>query len=110
MRSKARLGGIILARLDSSRLPGKQLRMVRKRPIMDWLLDRVTRIEGLDEVVLAISDRKVDDPLEQFALIRGLPCIRGSAEDVARSVHAHPTLAEVMKEAALAVDAREIHI
>jgi dihydrolipoamide dehydrogenase len=28
----------------------------------------------------------------------------GSAEDIARSFHAHPTLAEVMREAALAVD------
>jgi len=33
-----------------------------------------------------------------------------SAEDVARSSHAHPTLAEVVKEAALAVDARALHI
>jgi len=33
-----------------------------------------------------------------------------SAEDIARSSHAHPTLAEVMKEAALAVDKRAIHI
>jgi dihydrolipoamide dehydrogenase len=33
-----------------------------------------------------------------------------SAEDIARSSHAHPTLAEVMKEAALAVDRRAIHI
>jgi len=33
-----------------------------------------------------------------------------SAEDLARSSHAHPTLAEVMKEAALAVDQRAIHI
>ena len=32
-----------------------------------------------------------------------------SAEDVARSVHAHPTLAEVIKEAALAVDKRSLH-
>ncbi|MBI2602385.1 MAG: dihydrolipoyl dehydrogenase [Deltaproteobacteria bacterium] len=32
-----------------------------------------------------------------------------SAEDVARSVHAHPTLAEVIKEAALDVDKRAIH-
>jgi dihydrolipoamide dehydrogenase len=32
-----------------------------------------------------------------------------SAEDVARSVHAHPTLPEAMKEAALAVDGRAIH-
>lgn len=32
-----------------------------------------------------------------------------SSEDIARSVHAHPTLAEVMKEAALDVDKRAIH-
>lgn len=31
-----------------------------------------------------------------------------SSEDVARSVHAHPTLAEVIREAALAVDKRSI--
>ncbi|MCB9567525.1 MAG: dihydrolipoyl dehydrogenase [Myxococcales bacterium] len=33
-----------------------------------------------------------------------------SAEDLARSVHAHPTLAEAVKEAALAVAGRVIHI
>lgn len=32
-----------------------------------------------------------------------------SAEDLARSSHAHPTLAECLKEAALAVDQRAIH-
>lgn len=32
-----------------------------------------------------------------------------SAEDIARSSHAHPTLAECLKEAALAVDGRAIH-
>ncbi|HEY9568537.1 MAG TPA: dihydrolipoyl dehydrogenase [Thalassobaculum sp.] len=34
----------------------------------------------------------------------------GSAEDVARICHGHPTLAEGIKEAALAVDGRPIHI
>lgn len=33
----------------------------------------------------------------------------GCAEDIARTVHAHPTLTEAVKEAALAVDARAIH-
>ncbi len=32
-----------------------------------------------------------------------------SSEDIARSVHAHPTLSEALKEAALAVDGRAIH-
>jgi dihydrolipoamide dehydrogenase len=34
----------------------------------------------------------------------------GSAEDIARTCHAHPTLEEALKEAALAVDGRPIHI
>ncbi len=33
-----------------------------------------------------------------------------SSEDIARTCHAHPTLSEAVKEAALAVDARPIHI
>ena len=34
---------------------------------------------------------------------------QASAEDLARTIHAHPTLAEATKEAALAVDGRAIH-
>ena len=34
---------------------------------------------------------------------------KSSAEDLARICHAHPTLSEVLKEAALAVDKRSIH-
>jgi len=33
-----------------------------------------------------------------------------SAEDLARAVHAHPTLSEAVKEAALGVDKRQIHL
>ena len=34
----------------------------------------------------------------------------GSAEDIARTCHAHPTLSEAVREAALAVERRAIHI
>jgi dihydrolipoamide dehydrogenase len=33
-----------------------------------------------------------------------------SVEDIARAVHAHPTLPEAIKEAALAVHQRAVHI
>jgi dihydrolipoamide dehydrogenase len=35
--------------------------------------------------------------------------MRASSEDMARTCHSHPTLAEVVKEAALAVDKRSLH-
>ena len=34
----------------------------------------------------------------------------GSAEDLARTCHAHPTMSEAVKEAAMAVAKRAIHI
>lgn len=34
---------------------------------------------------------------------------QGSSEDLARTIHAHPTMAEAIKEAALAVDSRALH-
>ena len=33
----------------------------------------------------------------------------GSSEDLARTIHAHPTLGEAMHEAALALDGRSLH-
>jgi dihydrolipoamide dehydrogenase len=33
-----------------------------------------------------------------------------SAEDIARTCHAHPTLSEAVKEAALAVEERALHM
>jgi len=36
--------------------------------------------------------------------------LSASSEDIARTCHAHPTLSEAIKEAALAVDGRAIHI
>jgi dihydrolipoamide dehydrogenase len=33
-----------------------------------------------------------------------------SSEDIARTCHAHPTLSEAIKEAAMAVEKRSIHM
>jgi dihydrolipoamide dehydrogenase len=36
--------------------------------------------------------------------------VGASAEDIARTCHAHPSMGEALKEAALDVDGRAIHI
>ena len=50
---------------------------------------------------------RASDLIAELALAMELGA---SAEDVARSVHAHPTLPEAVKEAALAVGKRAIHV
>jgi dihydrolipoamide dehydrogenase len=52
-----------------------------------------------------IGPRASDMIAEAVALLE----FAGSAEDIARICHAHPTLSEAFREAALAVDRRALH-
>ena len=81
---------------------------------------RARAMGALDGFVKLLADKDTDKLLgahiigpDAGALIA--ECVTAlefgaSAEDVARTCHAHPTLSEVVKEAALAVDGRPIHI
>lgn len=74
-------------------------------------------IEGQVKVIAdAVSDRvlgihilgaRASDMIAEAALAMEFSA---SAEDIGRAVHAHPTLAEALKEAALAVDGRALNI
>jgi dihydrolipoamide dehydrogenase len=81
------------------------------------------RAKGMDETagqVKIIADAKTDRVLgvhilgahasDMIAEAVVAMEFKASAEDIARSNHAHPTLPEAIKEAAMAVDKRQIHI
>jgi len=74
---------VLLARLDSRRLPGKGLADLGGRPVLGRAIDRLRRCQVVNEIVLATSTRAVDDPLETFANAEGIACVRGDAADVA---------------------------
>jgi spore coat polysaccharide biosynthesis protein SpsF len=76
--------GLIVARSDSSRLPGKALLPVAGRHLVGYVIERARRIRGLDSVVLATTDRPIDDVLARYATECGIAVFRGSANDVAR--------------------------
>ncbi len=81
---------------------------------------RARAMNATDGFVKILADAKTDRVLgchiigaEGGTLIAELALAMefgASAEDIARTCHAHPTLNEVVKEAALAVDGRAIHI
>jgi dihydrolipoamide dehydrogenase len=73
--------------------------------------------EGIVKVLAdAVSDRVLGVHIfgprasEMIAEAVAVMEFAGSAEDIARTCHAHPTLSEAMREAALAVDRRAIHL
>ncbi|MBI1363111.1 MAG: dihydrolipoyl dehydrogenase [Proteobacteria bacterium] len=80
---------------------------------------RAIATANTDGFVKIISDAKTDRMLgahiiganasEMIAELAVGMEFAASAEDIARSVHAHPTMTEAIKEAALAVDRRALH-
>ena len=78
-----KIGAVILSRMDSTRLPGKALIDVDGRPLLSYVLSFCQKINNLDSIAIATSTRAVDDPLSDFADVQGIPCIRGSLDNVA---------------------------
>jgi spore coat polysaccharide biosynthesis protein SpsF len=78
------------ARMGSSRLPGKVLIDIEGKPAIERLFERLLKAKSLDGVILATSTSPLDDPLENWANKFGVPCFRGSEDDVLnRVVMAH---------------------
>ena len=75
-------GVVVFARLDSTRLPRKALLDISGRTLLGRVFDRARAVAGIP-VVLATSDRPVDDPLDEAARAEGVGVFRGSVDDVA---------------------------
>jgi glutamate-1-semialdehyde aminotransferase/spore coat polysaccharide biosynthesis protein SpsF (cytidylyltransferase family)/predicted dehydrogenase len=73
---------IIQARMGSSRLPGKSLAEIEKRPMLWHVIHRVKRASLIDRVVVATSTSPADDAIEKMCRENDVPCYRGSEHDV----------------------------
>jgi spore coat polysaccharide biosynthesis protein SpsF len=74
---------IVFARHDSRRLPGKVLSDIGGRPMLGRVIDRLRLVPGAGPIVVATSDRSLDDPVAAYAEGEGVGVFRGAAEDVA---------------------------
>jgi dihydrolipoamide dehydrogenase len=80
---------------------------------------RAIATDATDGFAKVIADQKTDRILGVQVIAKGASELiasavahmeyGGSAEDLARTVHAHPTVSEAIKEAALAVDGNALH-
>lgn len=80
---------IVQARFGSSRLPGKAVMPLGRRRVLDHVLDRCARIEGVSDVICAVPDSAENDPVARAAAAAGYAAVRGPEDDVlARYVRA----------------------
>lgn len=77
------IGAIVQARLGSQRLPGKVLRTVGGKPLMQYTLERIGQAPGIERIVVATSSDPNDDSLADWCRHFGVDCVRGALHDVA---------------------------
>lgn len=73
---------ILQARMSSSRLPGKVMKPLAGRPMVERQIERLRRCETLSRLVVATSDDPSDDVLAAFLGDIGVEIHRGPLADV----------------------------
>ncbi|KAF0819044.1 N-Acetylneuraminate cytidylyltransferase [Bacillus sp. ZZV12-4809] len=74
--------GIIQARMGSTRLPGKIMKQVRGKSLLDYQLERVQKSNKLDEIIVATTIKGQDDYIVDFCKERNIKVSRGSEDNV----------------------------
>lgn len=78
---------ILQARMSSTRLPGKVLRPILGRPMLERQIERLRRSERLTRIVVATSTEPDDDPLAAVARAFGVEVHCGDLRDVLDRFH-----------------------
>jgi spore coat polysaccharide biosynthesis protein SpsF len=74
--------GVLQARMSSSRLPGKVLRPLAGAPMILRIVERISRSQELDGLVVVTSTDPSDDALVDVLAAAGVAVRRGSLDDV----------------------------
>src|SRR5882762_3598781 len=73
---------IVQARMGSTRLPDKVMKLIQGTPLIEVLLSRLRKSTQLDAIVLATSEEQRNAPLAEHVQALGYPVYRGSERDV----------------------------
>ncbi|MEM6533230.1 MAG: hypothetical protein AAF654_11425 [Myxococcota bacterium] len=79
----SRCVAVVVARLGSTRLPGKVLKRAGGVPLIGFPVGAAQASGAFDEVIVATTERSPDDEIEAWCLRHNLRCFRGSEMDVA---------------------------
>lgn len=73
---------IIQARMGSKRLPGKVMKEVLGKPLLEYQIDRVRRSRFIQELVIATSNNDLEQPIIDLCNRLSVAFFRGSEQDV----------------------------
>lgn len=73
---------VIQARMGSTRLAGKVLAPIARRPMLSYQIERLRRCRQVDRLVVATTTQVADDAIVAFCESELIACTRGSELDV----------------------------
>lgn len=76
-----------IARMGSTRLPGKVMMELGGLPVIEWVVRSLRLVPDIDEVWIATSTDPKDNVIVDWCISRGVPVSRGSETDVLARVH-----------------------
>ena len=74
--------GVIQARMGSSRLPGKTLRLINGKPLLQRVIERVQLSKSIHEIIVATTDQPEDKQIVKFCNTHNIRVFAGSESDV----------------------------
>ncbi len=82
MNGNAKICALIAVRMNSKRLPKKALVDICGYTAIERVVNNLKPSEMIDEIILATSTNKDDDPIEELAKKKGLLFFRGDEDNV----------------------------
>ena len=79
--SKENIIAIVQARTGSTRLPGKVLKKILNKPMLLLMLERLSKSILINKIVVATTQKKEDDIIEDLVTSEGIDVFRGSELD-----------------------------
>jgi spore coat polysaccharide biosynthesis protein SpsF (cytidylyltransferase family) len=77
----------VQSRMNASRLPGKPLLEISGKPLIDHVLEQVSKCPGVDEVVVVCTDHLKDDHLKSYLEKKNIGWSDGPADDIVGRFH-----------------------
>ena len=76
------IGCIVQARMGSSRLPGKVLKKIQNRTILDYVISQIKFSKKINKIVIATTTNENDKIIVDFCIEKNILYFRGNEKDV----------------------------
>ena len=73
---------IVQARVGSSRLPGKVMKTILGKTVLEIQLERMSLSRNCGEIIVATSENELDNIIEEWCRSHGVKCFRGNELDL----------------------------